>query len=232
MRLTGSRRTLPILVFAVLCSTASVAQAQNFSVCHGYSCTFQTKVFLTGADRVRIASIMAGGRGSAEAERSAVRRAVQVFERRSTQVIGVTDRPKMDFGKGRQRGQMDCVDKSTNTDHFLRYLQSAGLLRFHSVGRRDARGSFLDGRYPHFTAVSARPFGYAVGCRLLVRAGRRTTGCDAFGRMEGAGVRGRALAKPRNNNTHRGRRCGGCRFVKTGWEEECQSLIAGASGGG
>ncbi|TDQ24224.1 hypothetical protein DEV91_115102 [Phyllobacterium brassicacearum] len=153
MRITGSRRTLPILVFAVLCSTASVAQAQNFSVCHGYSCTFQTKVFLTGADRARIASIMAGGRGSAEAERSAVRRAVQVFERRSTQVIGVTDRPKMDFGKGRQRGQMDCVDESTNTDHFLRYLQSAGLLRFHSVGRRDARGSFLDGRYPHFTAV-------------------------------------------------------------------------------
>ncbi|PSH68729.1 hypothetical protein CU102_13015 [Phyllobacterium brassicacearum] len=144
---------MPILVFAVLCSTASVAQAQNFSVCHGYSCTFQTKVFLTGADRARIASIMAGGRGSAEAERSAVRRAVQVFERRSTQVIGVTDRPKMDFGKGRQRGQMDCVDESTNTDHFLRYLQSAGLLRFHSVGRRDARGSFLDGRYPHFTAV-------------------------------------------------------------------------------
>jgi hypothetical protein len=96
---------------------------------------------------------MAGGRKSAEAERAAVRRAVQVFERRSTQVIGITDRPKMDFGKGREKGQMDCVDESTNTDHFLRYLQSAGLLRFHSVSRRDARGSFLDGRYPHFTAV-------------------------------------------------------------------------------
>jgi hypothetical protein len=149
----GSRRTLPLLLFAILCGTASSAQAQSFRICHGYGCNFQTQVTLAGADRSRIASIMAGGRKSAEAERAAVRRAVQVFERRSTQVIGVTDRPKMEFGKGREKGQMDCVDESTNTDHFLRYLQSAGLLRFHSVSRRDARGSFLDGRYPHFTAV-------------------------------------------------------------------------------
>ncbi|UXN64171.1 MULTISPECIES: hypothetical protein [Phyllobacterium] len=152
MRITGSS-TLPLLLFAVLCGTASMARAQTFRVCHGYGCNFQTKVTLTGADRAKIASIMADGRKSAEAERAAVRRAVQVFERRSTQVIGVTDRPKMDFGAGREKGQMDCVDESTNTDHFLRYLQSAGLLGFHSVSRRDARGSFLDGRYPHFTAV-------------------------------------------------------------------------------
>ncbi|MBZ9653613.1 hypothetical protein [Phyllobacterium lublinensis] len=151
MRMTGSRRTF--LVLAVLCGTASIAQAQSFSICHGYGCTFKTKVSLTAADQARIASIMAAGRGSAQAERSAVRRAVQVFERRNTQVIGVIDRPKMDFGEGRQKGQMDCVDESTNTDHFLRYLQSAGLLRFHTVDRRDARGMFIDGRYPHFTAV-------------------------------------------------------------------------------
>ncbi|PIO45785.1 hypothetical protein B5P45_06905 [Phyllobacterium zundukense] len=144
---------MPLLLFAILCGTASVAQAQSFRICHGYGCNFQTQVTLTGADRSRIVSIMAGGRKSAEAERAAVRRAVQVFERRSTQVIGVVDRPKMEFGEGRQRGQMDCVDESTNTDHFLRYLQSAGLLHHHKVASRDSRGSFFDGRYPHFTAV-------------------------------------------------------------------------------
>jgi hypothetical protein len=148
-----SRSTLVILFFAVVSGTSSIAQAQSFRVCHGYGCFFQTSVTLTGADRSRIASIMASGSKSAEAERAAVRRAVQVFERRSTQVIGVADRPKMDFGHGREKGQMDCVDESTNTDHFLRYLQSTGLLRFHTVSRRDARGSFFDGRYPHFTAV-------------------------------------------------------------------------------
>ncbi|WP_244642384.1 hypothetical protein [Phyllobacterium sp. 628] len=96
---------------------------------------------------------MAGGRKSAEAERTAIRRAVQIFELRSTQVIGVADRPRMEFGKAREKGQMDCVDESTNTDHFLRYLQAFRLLRFHTVADRDARGSFFDGRYPHFTAV-------------------------------------------------------------------------------
>ena len=163
MRITGSRRTLPLLVFAVLCGTASIAQAQSFSVCHGYGCTFQTQVTLTAADRATDCLDHGGRPRIGRSGTAAVRRAVQVFERRSTQVIGVTDRPKMDFGKGREKGQMDCVDESTNTDHFLRYLQSAGLLRFHSVSRRDARGSFLDGRYPHFTAVLRDRSGTSVG---------------------------------------------------------------------
>jgi hypothetical protein len=129
------------------------AYAQNFSVCHGYGCTFKTAVTLTPADRRKIATIMSGGRKSAAAERAAVRRAVQIFERRSTQVIGIADRPKMEFGKGRERGQMDCVDEAANTGGFLRYLQRAGFLHHHKAGNRDARGSFIDGRYPHFTAV-------------------------------------------------------------------------------
>ncbi len=145
--------TLPLLLCAIVYSTASMALAQTFGVCHGYGCTYRTSVTLTAANRAQIASIMASGNTSAEAERAAVRRAVQVFERRSTEVIGVADRPKMEFGKGRERGQMDCIDESTNTDHFLRYLQDEGLLRFHTVARRDSRGSFIDGRYPHFTAV-------------------------------------------------------------------------------
>lgn len=146
----------PVFALALLTCwfvTASSAEAQSFRICHGYGCTFQTPVTLTPAERSRIASIMAGGRKSAAAERAAVRRAVQIFERRSTQVIGIADRPKMDFGKGRERGQMDCVDESTNTGHFLSYLQRAGLLRHHKVAGRDSRGSFVDGRYPHFTAV-------------------------------------------------------------------------------
>jgi len=143
-------RCLPLFLFAALCAPAG---AQSFRICHGYGCTFQTLVTLTSADRSQIASIMSGGRASPAAERAAIRRAVQIFEQRSKAVIGVTDRPKMDFGKGREKGQMDCVDESTNTDHFLRYLQGAGLLRHHRVAQRDSRGSFLDGRYPHFTAV-------------------------------------------------------------------------------
>jgi hypothetical protein len=153
MKTSGSRLYLSLLVFAALLGWTSSAGAQSFRVCHGYGCYFQTPVTLTSGDRSRIAGIMASGRKSAEAERAAIRRAVQVFEQRSTQVIGVADRPKMEFGAAREKGQMDCVDESTNTDHFLRYLKSAGMLRHHSVSRRESRGSFFDGRYPHFAAV-------------------------------------------------------------------------------
>ena len=147
------RTMIPCLTLFLFAALYGHAEAQSFRVCNGYGCTFQTPVTLTPADRSRIASIMAGGRASPAAERAAVRRAVQIFEQRSVAVIGVVDRPKMDFGKGRERGQMDCVDESTNTDHFLRYLQGAGLLHHHRVAKRDSRGSFVDGRYPHFTAV-------------------------------------------------------------------------------
>lgn len=142
-----------ILPAAIAWACVSNANAQTFSVCHGYGCTFKTSVTLSPADRGRIASIMKSGGKSAQAERAAVRRAVQIFERRSAQIIGIRDRPKMDFGQGRERGQMDCVDEAANTGGFLSYLQRTGLLRHHTVGNRDSRGSFLDGRYPHFTAV-------------------------------------------------------------------------------
>ena len=63
------------------------------------------------------------------------------------------DKPKADFGASHIKGQMDCVDESTNTHGFLLYLANRGLLKFHKVGRKVSRGFFLDGRYPHWTAI-------------------------------------------------------------------------------
>ena len=48
---------------------------------------------------------------------------------------------------------MDCIDKSTNTRTLLKYLESHGLLRYHDVMMNASRGFFVDGRYPHSTAV-------------------------------------------------------------------------------
>ena len=60
---------------------------------------------------------------------------------------------------GQQKGQMDCIDESTNTDTLLRYLAERGLLKYHKVERKASRGNFIDGRYPHFTAVVSDPAG-------------------------------------------------------------------------
>ncbi|KXF77275.1 hypothetical protein ATN84_07695 [Paramesorhizobium deserti] len=131
----------------------NLGQAQSFRVCHGYGCYYQTRVLLTSDDLNRIAAAMAQGQQSAEAERAAVRRAVAIFEERSTAAIGIRDKPRMEFGRARIKGQMDCIDESTNTDHFLKFLQTKGWLKHHRVARRTSRGFFIDGRYPHWTAV-------------------------------------------------------------------------------
>ncbi len=149
------RRTLALAALLLgpfgpaLCGPASAA---DFHVCHGYDCYYHTRVTLTAQDERRIHALLQGAR-SAEAERRAIRKAVAIFEQRSTAAIGVRDQPRMAFGRAHIKGQMDCVDESTNTDAFLRYLQARGWLKHHTVTRRTARGMFFDGRYPHWTAA-------------------------------------------------------------------------------
>jgi hypothetical protein len=48
---------------------------------------------------------------------------------------------------------MDCIDEATNTTSVLLVAERRGLLRHHEVTSPVARGFFLDGRYPHATAV-------------------------------------------------------------------------------
>lgn len=130
----------------------------TIQICHGYGCTFRSRLTLTGADGARFRSIMAAGAGSPKAERAALSRAVSYYETRAGQATGYHDRPKTQIGKP-QRGQMDCVDEATNTRNLLVYLKERGLLRFHKVERTVSRGYFLDKRYPHFSALLSDPSG-------------------------------------------------------------------------
>ena len=144
-------------LFAGLIAAVSLfsgnAHAEQLTVCHGYSCHFKTRLTLGAGDMRQMASILRSGHGSPAAERRAVSRLVQFYERRAAAVVGIRDRPKSDFGAGRERGQMDCVDESTNTTSILKLAERRGLLKHHKVMRRASRGFFADGRYPHFTAV-------------------------------------------------------------------------------
>jgi hypothetical protein len=153
MRSAKLIKLLSVGILVSLTLPVGVASAQTFKVCHGYDCYYRTKVTLTSKDELRIRSLLQKAGRSANDERKALRTVIALFEERSTAAIGVRDKPKMQFGKARIKGQMDCVDESKNTDSFLRYLQSRGWLKHHTVTRRTTRGSFIDGRYPHWTAV-------------------------------------------------------------------------------
>lgn len=147
-----------ILVSALLAGAAQNAEAQEISVrmleiCHGYGCAFHSKLNLTSADSARFATIMAKGSATPAAERAAVAKAVQHYETLALKMTGVRDDAKSRFAASKIRGQMDCIDESTNTRGLLLYLQKRGLLRHHTVAPNISRGFLLDGRYPHWTAV-------------------------------------------------------------------------------
>lgn len=125
----------------------------KLSVCHGFDCRNRTTLALSAGDAGRFASIMARGKGSAKAERQAIAAAVAYFETRAGQAIGVRDTAKSTLAQSGRMGQMDCIDESTNTRTLMLYLQGRGLIRHHRVESNVARGVFVDGRYPHSTAV-------------------------------------------------------------------------------
>jgi hypothetical protein len=123
-------------------------------VCHGFGCGYRTPVALTAGDRSKLASLLAAGRASAQAERSAVAAATAWFDRRVGPDAGTTKRVARANGVSRSGpGQMDCIDTSRNNTSLLLVLDQLKLLRHHKVEGPVARGFFIDGRGPHATAV-------------------------------------------------------------------------------
>jgi len=122
--------------------------------CHGYGCTHRMPLVLEGAVMGRIGSALRAGQGSAEAERRAVGEAVRFYTAfLAASFGGRPDTPRSPPQMSRQAGQMDCVDETANTTSLLLVLQDQGLLTHHRVERPQSRGLFIDGRYPHLTAI-------------------------------------------------------------------------------
>lgn len=148
------------------CTTGQVGDHRSaapvpskLTVCYGYGCRSMAKIQITAAVSNRFSAIMASGAPSPEAERAAISKAVQYYEDLSVVAVGARDLPKSPVFASGERGQMDCIDESTNTRHVMLYLQSRGLIRHHKVERNVSRGLLIDGRYPHWTAVISEPGG-------------------------------------------------------------------------
>ena len=130
-------------------------EPDRIHICHGYTCRIATPVRFSGDDIKRIAGTLGEGAADAPAERAAIAEAVQAFEALVGARIGTAnDLAKMQFGQGAP-DQMDCIDEATNTTALLTLLAHHGFLRHHTVMQPSARGFFIDGRYPHATAVLA-----------------------------------------------------------------------------
>jgi hypothetical protein len=127
---------------------------QNIVICHGFNCKYRTQIGLAAADWQQLSRIMADGRRSPEAERAAVATAVAWLQRRVAPETGTAKAvARAGPSLSGERSQFDCIDASRNTTTTLVVLDQLKLLRHHEVEPPEARGFFLDGRWPHATAV-------------------------------------------------------------------------------
>ncbi|KZL01767.1 hypothetical protein PsAD5_00337 [Pseudovibrio sp. Ad5] len=123
-------------------------------ICHGFGCEYRTAVTFSQKDKQRLRTILKRGHRSPEAERAAISKAVQWQEKRVGPAVGSSnDIGGLDMGNGNVKGQMDCIDEATNTTSLLVYAGSQGWLKYHRAARPASRGFFLDGKYPHASAV-------------------------------------------------------------------------------
>ena len=146
--------------------TQSVPQQGNFTICHGYDCTFRTALSLDQSEWGRVRAVFDPAPLSAAEERAAISRSIALLER----IVGARLGTDKDIGgiafiRAGDRTQLDCIDESTNTTTYLVMLAGDDLLRFHAVARPASRGVFLDFRWYHQSAVIAE---FGTGTEYVV----------------------------------------------------------------
>jgi hypothetical protein len=124
------------------------------TVCSGYGCRFETQVTINDQDLDQLRAIFARVEDTEVGEREAVQSAIAYLETRVGTEVGTSaDRAKIEAGAVGDKTQQDCIDESTNTTSYLIVMEANGLLKYHKVRRPEIRGYWLDGRWPHWTAV-------------------------------------------------------------------------------
>lgn len=130
---------------------ADQATREGFQLCHGYSCTYKSAAGFTDVEWKKIAKNFPAK--TSEAERSKIGKAIAMMEGFSGAKTGTSVDLPMAVSFKENNQQLDCIDETVNTTHYIEFLQEAGLLKFHGVAEPTHRGYFIDGRWPHNTAV-------------------------------------------------------------------------------
>ena len=127
---------------------------KEFTQCHGYSCTQKSPTGFTDKEWASIQAVFKinAAKDAAE-ERSKIAAAIAKMERIIGSKTGTSEDLRMAVTFKENLNQLDCIDETVNTTHYLQMLQDAGLLKFHEPALPTHRGYFIDGRWPHNTAV-------------------------------------------------------------------------------
>lgn len=129
------------------------ASPQSFVQCHGYSCTTKTQTGFTPQEWKKVSDIFKPAPQNNADERLKIGRALALMERQIGAKTGTSVDLPMAGTIKENINQLDCIDETVNTTHYIRFLQDAGLLKFHEITEPTHRGYIIDGRWPHNTAV-------------------------------------------------------------------------------
>ena len=125
-------------------------QPDNYSICLHNTCSDIAFVSLSDVQWQNIENLFFPKSSSAQQERQQIKQAIALLETYTGQQTGsFRDKAKNDLSAGVQ-GQMDCIDEATNSTVYLRLLQNAQLMTWHTQSSRTSRGFLF---VPHNTAT-------------------------------------------------------------------------------
>lgn len=123
-----------------------------YSVCYDHDCNSLAHLSLKPEQWNNIKRLFSPRATSPAHERELIAGAIAQFENMSGKMTGTNRDIGGTFPAIGEEGQLDCIDESINTTTYLRMLASGGLLKWHTVEDRAARGLFIF-QWPHSSAV-------------------------------------------------------------------------------
>ena len=142
----------PILLAIMLLPWTQLNASMQIDICYDFGCSRQQTVEFSPPAIGALQGIFEPRPTDARAERSRIRQAIALLEQMVGEVTGTSRDIGGNYDPQRDYpGQMDCIDESTNTSHYLGLLEQLELLQWHQPKQRRYRSRFLiDG---HWTAV-------------------------------------------------------------------------------
>jgi hypothetical protein len=120
----------------------ALAHTDQVTICYNYGCYARAQVDYSDAQLATLHQLLAAA-GDAAAERAVISIAIGRMYAIAGEQTPIWRDKGGNYADGGENGQMDCIDHSTNTDTFLRLLQSHGWLRFHEVLEPIRRTRFI-----------------------------------------------------------------------------------------
>jgi hypothetical protein len=123
----------------------------HFNICYNHGCRSLADVKLTPEQWREIRELFPAKPVSPMLERERIARAVGKLEAIVGRMTGIDNDRGGSLAGLWMRNQMDCVDESTNTHHYLVMLMHDELLKYHVPAANERR--FRPRLYQHYSAV-------------------------------------------------------------------------------